>query len=141
MVRQTLENEFNLPEGTLNSDEYKYPLNTTIAEAAVRSTQWLSSPSRLTASSQVEEMEPDVEAPTVHNTKKRKSEEVLEPKPRKKQNVRPQKPKKSSKEFKSSVRRYALSMALAELELSRFRPSFLPQMSRTMKLRMLKIPP
>ncbi|KAJ7758549.1 hypothetical protein DFH07DRAFT_818502 [Mycena maculata] len=83
MVRQTLEARFSLPDGTLNAKEYKNPLKTIIASAAT------------------EEMKPTNVAAPVNNTKKRKSEEVLEPQP-KKQNAGPQKPKKSSKEFKSS---------------------------------------
>ncbi|KAJ7696024.1 hypothetical protein B0H17DRAFT_414603 [Mycena rosella] len=82
MVRETLEAKFNLSEGALSSKEFRKPLKSTITAAAT------------------EEM-PEVEiAPP--KSKKRKSEEMSNHKPRKKQTEGPKKTaKKGDKEFKS----------------------------------------
>ncbi|KAJ7505457.1 hypothetical protein B0H11DRAFT_1978807 [Mycena galericulata] len=99
IIRQTLERTFSLPDGALNTKEYKKPLKKIIAVAVEEMES--GSPSRPAASSYVEEMESaHVEAP-VRNAKKRKSEEVLDSKPTKKQNTKPQKPKESSTKFKT----------------------------------------
>ncbi|KAJ7459713.1 hypothetical protein FB451DRAFT_556732 [Mycena latifolia] len=83
IVRQALESKFNLPEGTLDSKEFRDPLKLAISEAATE----------------------DIPRPALQNKKKRKSEGMKDPKPSKNSNERPQKkPKKGAKDFKSLVR-------------------------------------
>ncbi|KAJ7855895.1 hypothetical protein B0H14DRAFT_726856 [Mycena olivaceomarginata] len=83
MVRRALETKLDLQEGALDDEDFRAPLKSAIKEAATEDI-------------------PSTADVSVPKTKKRKSEEMLEPKPNKKQNAQPPKAKKSSKQFKSS---------------------------------------
>ncbi|KAJ6619549.1 hypothetical protein B0H10DRAFT_2026216 [Mycena sp. CBHHK59/15] len=90
MVRQTLEVKYGLPDGTLDSKEYKNALKLIIGSAATED---------------MGQEHAGVEV-TTRASKKRKSDETEDvPKPKAKRSAKPparEKSKKSSKEFKSS---------------------------------------
>ncbi|KAJ7645499.1 hypothetical protein DFH06DRAFT_587521 [Mycena polygramma] len=97
LVLRALESEFDLPENSLNDDEYRLPIKAAIKEAATDDipAEPVRVASHVASGSGSKDLTEDTN-PTAR-TKKRKSEETAESKPRKKQDTKPEKVKKSSK--------------------------------------------
>ncbi|KAJ6508985.1 hypothetical protein C8R45DRAFT_969504 [Mycena sanguinolenta] len=92
MIRRSIEKKFSLKDSILDTKDEEFTdlraqLKSAIAEAIEEDLP----PAKVESS----------KAKTVTTTKKRKSEEVLEPKSSKKQNTKSEKPKNTSKKFKS----------------------------------------
>ncbi|KAJ7644246.1 hypothetical protein FB45DRAFT_897330 [Roridomyces roridus] len=94
-IRQTLETQFDLEEGFLSAQGYKQAVSSAVDDALEEDsgTEDIPEPA-------VQPQEPQKEKTPPRNTKKRKSEEALESKPKKKQAVAA--PSKSKSKFKSA---------------------------------------